>query len=65
MQVLDAAQHLVHEEGQPLVVQRIADHDAQVGVHSLGEQVNVPEGVQRVLRGVCVQEFDDLSAVKK
>ena len=39
MQVLDAAQHLVEQVGQPLMVQLHLDHLAQVSIHELHHQV--------------------------
>lgn len=39
VQVLNSAQHLVEQVGQPLVVQLHLDHLAEVGVHQLHHQV--------------------------
>uniref|UniRef100_A0A182V9F7 Uncharacterized protein n=1 Tax=Anopheles merus TaxID=30066 RepID=A0A182V9F7_ANOME len=51
VEVANAAQHLVDEEGYALVVELGTEHVLQAAVHQLGEDVHIAEGVERLLRG--------------
>lgn len=43
VQMVDPAQHLVEQEGHPLVVQLHFDHLAEIGIHVLHDEVyNLP-----------------------